>query len=111
MVGCCNVLEAMCTRLKSLAVAHGQHQLGAILMYAVGVSQLHSQNNLGIDVHVHKGYVCEGNGPKRWLDPPIPKNFFLKSTPTFLLFTSNQSLFITIQIKKSLQNKIFHFII
>jgi hypothetical protein len=34
-----------------------------------------------------------------------------KSTPTFLLFISYQLLFITIQIKKSLQNKKFHFFI
>lgn len=27
MVSCCNVLETMSTRLKSLALAHGQHQL------------------------------------------------------------------------------------
>lgn len=27
MVSCCNGLETMCTRLKSLALAHGQHQL------------------------------------------------------------------------------------
>jgi hypothetical protein len=36
--------------------------------------------------------------------PKIPKKFS-KSTPTFLLFISHQSLFITIQIKKLLQNK------
>jgi hypothetical protein len=39
------------------------------------------------------------------------KKFLLKSTPTFLLFILYQSLFITIQLKKSLQNKIFHFFI
>ena len=39
----------------------------------------------------------------------ILQKFFLKSTPTFLFFTSNQSFFITFQIKKSVQNKIFHF--
>lgn len=27
MASCCNVLETMCTRLISLALAHGQHQL------------------------------------------------------------------------------------
>jgi hypothetical protein len=27
MASCCNVLETMSTRLKSLALAHGQHQL------------------------------------------------------------------------------------
>ena len=38
-----------------------------------------------------------------------PKKILSKSTPTFLLFISHQSHFITIQIKKSLQNKIFYF--
>jgi hypothetical protein len=40
-----------------------------------------------------------------------PKKNFSKLIPIFLLFLSHQSLFITIQIKKSLQNKKFHFFI
>ena len=40
-----------------------------------------------------------------------PKKNFSKPTIAFLLFILHQSLFITIQIKKSLQNKKFHFFI
>jgi hypothetical protein len=48
--------------------------------------------------------------PRDWLGfVKSPKFFFSKSTSIFLLFISHQSLFITFQIKKSLQNKKFHF--
>jgi hypothetical protein len=53
--------------------------------------------------------VCLAKGGLDWTQNF--KNFFLKSTPTFLLFISYQSHFITIQLKKLLQNKIFHFFI
>jgi hypothetical protein len=48
--------------------------------------------------------------PRDWLGfVKSPKKIFSKSTSIFLLFISHQSLFITFQIKKSLQNKKFHF--
>ena len=53
-----------------------------------------------------KGMEWNGTVPETRL---IPKKFFLKLIPTFLLFALNQSLFITFQIIKLLQNKIFYF--
>jgi hypothetical protein len=48
--------------------------------------------------------------PRDWLGfVRSSKFFFSKSTSIFLFFISHQSLFITFQIKKSLQNKKFYF--
>jgi hypothetical protein len=54
----------------------------------------------------HYGLVWQWTG----LNPTQnPKKLFSKLIKTFLLFISYQSLYITIQIKKSLQNKKFQF--
>jgi hypothetical protein len=79
------------------------------------VLELFKSNPKPKGLETSQNCVCEGNGME-WNGIVhgthlIPKKFFLKLTQTFLLFTSNQLLFITFQIKKSLQNKIFHFFI